>query len=187
MPDEQIATALAVLHALGHELKAHTKRRFDHIPNDEGWDARATWIDFDLRGNLDSIRSLKRELQHWAKHHPDAIQHGIPANGIARNGANHPAAFGSDLIAPDTKLPMKTATDEEIGIALEVLGALGIELKARTKFLLARMANNDAQKERVAAIKSNLLEKLSSIYCLKSELKHWVKRRLRTAERRIHI
>jgi len=72
--DEEINTALAVLTALKDELKAHTKRRMDRIPNNVAWDAKATWIDFDLRGNLSSIYCLKLELKHWLKRRLKATQ-----------------------------------------------------------------------------------------------------------------
>jgi hypothetical protein len=72
--DEEINTALAVLDALRDELKAHTKRRMDRIPNNVAWDAKATWIDFDLRGCLESIHCLKLELKHWLKRRLKATQ-----------------------------------------------------------------------------------------------------------------
>jgi len=65
--DEEIQTALEVLNALKEELKAHTKRRMDRVPNNVAWNEKATHIDFDLRGSLESIHGLKRELKHWAK------------------------------------------------------------------------------------------------------------------------
>jgi hypothetical protein len=72
--DEEIQTALRVLTALKDELKAHTKRRMDRIPNNEAWDAKATHIDYELRGNLSSIYCLKLELKHWLKRRLKAIQ-----------------------------------------------------------------------------------------------------------------
>jgi hypothetical protein len=72
--DEEIRTALRVLNALKDELKAHTKRRMNRIPDNEAWNERATHIDFDLRGHLDSIHSLKLELKHWLKRRLNAIQ-----------------------------------------------------------------------------------------------------------------
>jgi len=72
--DEEIQTALRVLTALKDELKAHTKRRMDRIPNNEAWDAKATHIDYELRGNLSSIYCLKLELKHWLRRRFDAIQ-----------------------------------------------------------------------------------------------------------------
>ena len=65
--DEEIATALNVLAPLKDELKAHTKRRMDRVPNNVSWNEKLTWIDFDLRGSLKSIHSLKLELKHWIK------------------------------------------------------------------------------------------------------------------------
>jgi hypothetical protein len=50
--DEEIRTALRVLNAFRDELKAHTKRRMDRIPDNVAWNEKATHIDFDLRGNL---------------------------------------------------------------------------------------------------------------------------------------
>ena len=65
--DEEIQIALEVLDALKEELKAHTKRRMDRIPNNVAWNEKATHIDFDLRGSLQSIHGLRRELKHWVK------------------------------------------------------------------------------------------------------------------------
>ena len=65
--DQEIQTALEVLTALKDELKAHTKRRMDRVPNNVAWNEKVTHIDFDLRGNLESIHSLIRELKHWVK------------------------------------------------------------------------------------------------------------------------
>ena len=65
--DQEIQTALEVLSALKEELKAHTKRRMDRVPNNVAWNEKVTHIDFDLRGNLESIHGLKRELKHWVK------------------------------------------------------------------------------------------------------------------------
>ena len=44
--DEEIATALNVLAVLKDELKAHTKRRMDRVPNNVGWNEKLTWIRF---------------------------------------------------------------------------------------------------------------------------------------------
>jgi len=65
--DEEIQTALIVLDELKRELKAHTKRRMDRIPNNVAWDAKATHVDYELRGNLSSIYCLKLELKRWIK------------------------------------------------------------------------------------------------------------------------
>ena len=65
--DEEIQTALKALTALKEELKVHTKRRMDRIPDNVAWNEKATHIDFDLRGNLCSIHCLKLELKHWVK------------------------------------------------------------------------------------------------------------------------
>ena len=65
--DEEIQTALTVLDALKEELKAHTKRRMNRIPDNVAWNEKATHIDFELRGNLSSIHCLKLELKHWIK------------------------------------------------------------------------------------------------------------------------
>ena len=72
--DEEIQTALRVLTALKNELKAHTKRRMDRIPDNVAWNEKATHIDFDLRGNLSSIYCLKLELKHWLKRRLKALQ-----------------------------------------------------------------------------------------------------------------
>jgi hypothetical protein len=72
--DEEIQTALRVLTALKDELKAHTKRRMDRIPDNVAWNEKATHIDFDLRGNLSSIYCLKLELKHWLKRRLKALQ-----------------------------------------------------------------------------------------------------------------
>ncbi len=71
--DEEIQTALRVLTALKNELKAHTKRRMDRIPDNVAWNEKATHIDFDLRGNLSSIYCLKLELKHWIKRRLKAL------------------------------------------------------------------------------------------------------------------
>jgi hypothetical protein len=76
--DEEIRTTLRVLNALKDELKAHTKRRMDRIPDNEAWNEKATHIDFDLRGNLDSIHGLKLELKHWLKRRLNAIRRNNP-------------------------------------------------------------------------------------------------------------
>jgi hypothetical protein len=65
--DEEIQTALIVLDELKIELKAHTKRRMDRIPNNEAWDVKATHVDYELRGNLSRIHCLKLELKRWIK------------------------------------------------------------------------------------------------------------------------
>jgi len=72
--NEEIETALRVLNALKVELKAHTKRRMDRIPNNVAWNEKATHIDYELRGNLSSIHCLKLELKHWLKRRSKAIQ-----------------------------------------------------------------------------------------------------------------
>lgn len=72
--DEKIKTALRVLDALKDELKAHTKRRMDRIPNNVAWNEKATHIDYELRGNLSSIHCLKLELKHWLKRRVKANQ-----------------------------------------------------------------------------------------------------------------
>ncbi len=75
--DEEIQTALVVLEALKEELKAHTKRRMDRVPNNVAWNEKVTRIDFDLRGNLESIHGLKLELKHWIKRRLKTAQHNI--------------------------------------------------------------------------------------------------------------
>jgi hypothetical protein len=65
--DDEIHTALIVLDDPREELKAHTKRRMDRIPDNVAWDAKATHIDFELRGHLSSIHCLKLELKRWIK------------------------------------------------------------------------------------------------------------------------
>ena len=65
--DAEIQTAITILTALKAELKAHTKRRMDRIPDNEAWNEKATHIDFDLRGGLESIHHVKVELKHWVK------------------------------------------------------------------------------------------------------------------------
>lgn len=72
--DEEIHTALIVLDELKEELKAHTKRRMNRIPNNVAWDAKATHVDYELRGNLSSIHCLKRELKHWIKRRLKKVQ-----------------------------------------------------------------------------------------------------------------
>lgn len=73
--DEEIQIALEVLDALKEELKTHTKRRMDRIPNNVAWNEKATHIDFDLRGSLQSIHGLKHELKHWVKRRLKMAQH----------------------------------------------------------------------------------------------------------------
>jgi len=75
--DEEIQTALVVLDALKQELKAHTKRRMDRIPDNVAWNEKATYIDFDLRGHLESIHRLKLELKHSVKRRLKAAQRNI--------------------------------------------------------------------------------------------------------------
>lgn len=65
--DEEIQTALIVLDELKRELKSHTKRRMDRIPNNEAWDVKATHLDYELRGNLSRIHWLKLESKRWIK------------------------------------------------------------------------------------------------------------------------
>jgi hypothetical protein len=65
--DDEIHTALIVLDDLREELKAHTKRRMDRIPDNVAWDAKATHIDFELRGHLSSIHCSQLELKHRIK------------------------------------------------------------------------------------------------------------------------
>jgi hypothetical protein len=72
--DEEIEIALQVLNALKDELKAHTKRRMDRIPDNVAWNEKATHIDYELRGNLSSIHCLKLELKHWLKRRLKTIQ-----------------------------------------------------------------------------------------------------------------
>jgi len=72
--DDEIRIALRVLDALKVELKAHTKRRMDRIPDNVAWNEKATHIDFDLRGNLDRIYGLRRELKHWIRRRFKAAQ-----------------------------------------------------------------------------------------------------------------
>jgi hypothetical protein len=76
-------------------------------------------------------------------------------------------------------------TDEEIQTALEVLTALKDELKAHTKRRIRCVPVNDAWDAKVESVEWQLRANLSSIYCLKQELKHWVKRRLKAAQRKI--
>jgi hypothetical protein len=72
--DDEVGTAIRVLDALRGDLKAHTKRRMDRIPNNVAWNEKATHIDFDLRSNLNSIHGLKLELKHWIKRRLKAAQ-----------------------------------------------------------------------------------------------------------------
>jgi hypothetical protein len=74
-------------------------------------------------------------------------------------------------------------TDDEIETAMEVLTALKEELKARTKRRIRCVPDNDAWDAKVEGIEWQLRGNLSSIYCLKQELKHWVKRRLTIRQR----
>lgn len=76
-------------------------------------------------------------------------------------------------------------TDDEIDTALEVLSALKAELKAHTQRRIRRVADNEGWDARVEGIEWQLRGNLSSIHCLKQELKHWVKRRLKAAQRNL--
>ena len=80
--------------------------------------------------------------------------------------------------------PSKTevVTDEEIQTALEVLSALKDELKVHTKRRIRRMPDNDAWDTKVEGIERELRGNLSSIYCLRLELKRWLKRRLKAVQ-----
>ena len=77
----------------------------------------------------------------------------------------------------------EVVTDEEIQTALEVLSALKDELKVHTKHRIRRVPDNDAWDAKVEGIERELRGNLSSIYCLKLELKRWLKRRLKAVQR----
>ena len=77
----------------------------------------------------------------------------------------------------------EVVTNEEIQTALEVLSALKDELKVHTKRRIRYVPDNDAWDAKVEGIEWELRGNLSSIYCLKLELKHWVKRRLKAVQR----
>ena len=77
----------------------------------------------------------------------------------------------------------EVVTDDEIQTALEVLSALKDELKAHTKRRIRCVVDNDAWDAKVEGIEWELRGNVSSIYCLKLELKHWIKRRLKTIQR----
>ena len=77
----------------------------------------------------------------------------------------------------------EVVTDQKIQTALEVLSALKDELKAHTKRRIRCVADSDAWDAKVEGIEWELRGNLSSIYCLKQELKHWVKRRLKAVQR----
>jgi len=74
-------------------------------------------------------------------------------------------------------------SDEEIQTALKVLTALKRELKAHTKRRMDRISDNVAWNERATHIDFDLRGNLCSIHCLRFELKHWVKRRLKIRQR----
>ena len=74
-------------------------------------------------------------------------------------------------------------TNEEIQTALEVLSALKDELKVYSKRRIRRVPDNDAWDAKVEGIEWELRGNLSSIYCLKLELKRWLKRRLKAVQR----
>ncbi len=78
---------------------------------------------------------------------------------------------------------MKITTDEEIETALTVLDALKDELKAHTERRKKRVLNNEVWENNVEGIDWDLRGNLSSIYCLKLELRHWRKRRLKSNQR----
>jgi len=81
---------------------------------------------------------------------------------------------------------MKIVTDEQIQTALRVLDALRVELKAHTKRRIKRVPDNVAWDTKVTWIEYDLRGNLSSLYCLKQELKHWIKRRLKKLDRLNH-
>ena len=81
----------------------------------------------------------------------------------------------------NTEPNTEVVTDTDIQIALEVLTALKDVLKAHTKRRMDRIPNNEAWNERATHIDFDLRGNLSSIHCLRSELKHWLKRRHKTA------
>ena len=74
-------------------------------------------------------------------------------------------------------------TDEEIQTAREILSALTDELKVHTKRRIRRVPENAAWDAKVEGIERELRGNLSSIYCLKLELKRWLKRRLKAVQR----
>jgi len=76
-------------------------------------------------------------------------------------------------------------TDDDIWSALDVLDALREELKVHTKRRIRRVADNEGWDAVVTSIEYELRGHLSSIYCLKLELKHWRKRRLKAAQRNL--
>lgn len=76
-------------------------------------------------------------------------------------------------------------TDDDIRAALYVLDALREELKAHTKRRIRRVADNEGWDAVVTGIEWQLRGNLSSIDCLKLELKHWCKRRLQSVQHRI--
>ena len=53
--DAEIQTALTLMDALKDELEAHTNSRMHRIPNNEGWNEKATGLDYELRGSLSHI------------------------------------------------------------------------------------------------------------------------------------
>ena len=77
----------------------------------------------------------------------------------------------------------KVVTDEEIQTALAVLGALQDELQAHTQRRIQHVANNDGWDAKVEGFEWDLRGNLSSICCLKLELKHWIKRRHKAFQR----
>ena len=76
----------------------------------------------------------------------------------------------------------EVVTNEEIQTALEVLSALKDELKVHSKRRIRRVPDNDAWGAKVEGIEWELRGNLSSIYCLKLELKRWLKRRLKAVQ-----
>ena len=82
-----------------------------------------------------------------------------------------------------TKKPTSkcNVTDEEIETALAVLKALRYEVKAHSQRRWDRVPHNEAWDARTTGIQWDLRASLDGIHCLKLDLKHWLKRRLKIA------
>ena len=74
-------------------------------------------------------------------------------------------------------------TINDIYTALYVLDALAVELTAHAKRRIIRVAKNEAWDAIVEAIEDQHTGYLCSIHRLQFELKHWRKRRLKSAQR----
>jgi hypothetical protein len=77
---------------------------------------------------------------------------------------------------------IRIVTDEEIETASNVLVGLKGELRSQTKRRMDRVPNKVSWNEKLTWIDFDLRRSLENIYCLKLELKHWIKRCLKATQ-----